>query len=83
MNERNTSKYELIRGNKVVYVGITDDPDTREAQHRLDKDFDKMRIVGVKSTRSGAEQWETDRIHTYMRNHGGNTPEYNKNSSGK
>jgi predicted GIY-YIG superfamily endonuclease len=83
MAERNTSKYELTRGNKVVYVGITEDPAGREAQHRQDKDFDKMRIVGAKSTRSGAEQWETERIHTYMKNHGGNTPEYNKNTSGK
>lgn len=83
MAERNTSKYELTRGNKVVYVGITDNPTEREAQHRQDKDFDKMRIIGSKSTRSGAEQWETDRIQTYMKNHGGETPEYNKNSTGK
>lgn len=83
MSERKTNKYELTRGNKVVYVGITDDPARREAQHRQDKDFDKMRIVGAKSTREGAEKWETDRIHTYMKNHGGETPEYNNNTSGK
>ena len=83
MAQRNTNKYELTRGNKVVYVGITEDPVAREAQHRADKNFDKMRIVGAKSTRAGAEQWETERIHTYMKNHGGETPEYNKNTSGK
>lgn len=83
MSDRNTNKYELTRGNKVVYVGITDDPAAREAQHRLDKNFDKMRIIGAKSTRSSAEEWETKRIHTYMKHHGGDTPEYNKNSSGK
>lgn len=83
MAERKTCKYELTRGNKVVYVGITEDPAGREAQHRQDKDFDRMRIIGAKSTRSGAEQWETERIHTYMKNHGGKTPKYNKNSSGK
>lgn len=26
MKKRDTYKYELIKGNKVVYVGITDDP---------------------------------------------------------
>lgn len=83
MAERKTSKYELTRKNKVVYVGITDNPIEREAQHRQDKNFDKMRIVGAKSTRSGAEKWETKRIQTYMKNHGNNTPEYNKNTTGK
>lgn len=83
MSERNTNKYELTRGNKVVYVGITEDPAGREEQHRQDKDFDKMRIMGAKPTRSSAEQWETEQIHTYMKNHGGDAPEYNKNSSDK
>lgn len=42
-----------------------------------------MRIMGAKPTRSGAEQWGTEQIHTYMKNHGGDAPEYNKNTSGK
>ena len=83
MAVRNTNKYELTRGNRVVYVGITNDPIRREAEHRCDMDFDRMRIVGAKSTRNGAEQWETDRIQTYMQNHGGRTPLYNKNTTGK
>ena len=69
--------------NSNYYPGITDGPVGREVQHRQDKDFDKMRIVGVKSTRSSAELWESKRIHTYMKNNRGNTPEYNKNTSGK
>jgi len=55
---------------------ITDDHAGREAQHRQDKDFDKMRIIGAKPTRSGAEQWETERIHTYMKNHRGKPTHY-------
>ena len=39
MANRNTYKYELTRGNRVVYVGITNDPSRREAEHRQDKDF--------------------------------------------
>lgn len=80
---RDTNKYVLKDGNKVVYVGITDNPERREAEHRQDKNFDKMELVGRKSTRDGAEQWEADRIETYMKNHGGDTPKYNKNTSGK
>lgn len=42
-----------------------------------------MRIVGKISTPDGASQWETDRIKTYMANHKGQTPLYNKNEHGK
>lgn len=83
MAKRDTYKYELTKGNRVVYVGITDAPERREAEHHQDKDFDKMRIVGNVSTLDGASQWETDRIKTYMANHNGQTPLYNKNEHGK
>ena len=83
MAKRNTYKYELVKGNKVVYVGITNNPDRREAEHRKDKDFTNMRIVGRPSTPNGASQWEADRIQTYMRHHGGDTPIYNQNEHGK
>ena len=81
--ERNTKKYELKQGNKVVYVGISDNPKQREAQHRQDKNFDKMKIIGRVSTRKGAEQWETERLDTYRRNHGGELPKYNDTLTGK
>ncbi len=83
MSKRDTYKYELKQGNKVVYVGITNDPARREMEHRQDKNFDKMRIVGSASTLDGASQWETNRIQTYMKNHNGDTPLYNQNTSGK
>lgn len=57
MAKRDTYKYELTKGNRVVYVGITNDPHRREAEHRQDKDIDKMRIVGNASTLDGASQW--------------------------
>lgn len=79
----NTYKYELTKGNKVVYVGITNNPGRREAEHRQNKNFDKMKIVGNVSTLDGASQWETNRIQTYMNNHKGQTPLYNQNEHGK
>ena len=83
MKKRDTYKYELAKGNKIVYIGITNDPERRETEHRKDKDFDKMRIIGNVSTLDGASKWETDRIQTYMNNHNGNTPRYNQNEHGK
>ena len=82
MAKRNTYKYELKRGNEVVYAGITNNPARREAEHRQDKDFNKMTIVGKPCSRLRAEQWEVDRIETYMRNHRGKTPKYNKTTTG-
>ena len=79
---RDTSKYVLTKGNKIVYVGITNDPVRREAEHHQDKDFDAMKIIGRKSSRESAEQWETDRIETDMDNHKGETPKYNKTTTG-
>lgn len=83
MEKRNTYKYELTKGNKVVYVGTTNDPERREMEHHQDKNFDKMRIIGNVSTPDGASQWETNRIQTYMDNHDGDTPLYNQNETGK
>lgn len=58
MSKRNTYKYELTKGNKVVYVGITNNPERREAEHRQNKNFDKMKIVGNVSTLDGASLYE-------------------------
>lgn len=67
MSKRDTYKYELMQGNKVVYVGITNDPARREMEHRQDKNFDKMRIVGSASTLDSASQWDT-KLRITMRN---------------
>ena len=81
--KRDTHKYELKQGQKVEYVGITNDIDRRKTEHLKDKDFDTMKIIGRASTRKGAEEWETDRLKTYMKSHDGKLPKYNKNVTGK
>ena len=82
--KRDTNKYECYQGNKLVYVGITNDMARREAEHRADgMSFSSMRKVGNITTPEGASSWETSRIQTYQRNHGGETPKYNKNNTGK
>lgn len=82
--KRNINKYECYQGNKLVYVGITNDMARRKAEHRADgMDFSSMRKVGRATTQEAASNWETARIQTYQQNHGGNTPTYNKNNTGK
>ena len=84
MAKKDTSKYELYDGHKMVYAGTTTDPKRREAEHRASgKDFTKMTIIGRPSTKEGASKWEAERIATYKRNHNGERPKYNRNDSGK
>jgi len=83
MSKRDTYKYELKDGNKVLYVGITNDPERREQEHRQNKEFGHMNVIGNRTTRNAAENWEENRIGTYMNNHGGKTPPLNKNETGK
>lgn len=84
MAKKDTYKYELHDGHRTVYVGTTNDPERREAEHRADgKEFTKMAIIGGPSTSEGAGKWEEERIDTYKRNHGGDRPKYNQNDSGK
>ena len=83
MSERDTYKYELKERNKLLYVGITDNPKRREAEHRCTKDFSNMKVVGRAVTRESAEKWETERINQYRRNHKGQFPPLNKTCNGK
>lgn len=83
MDKRDTYKYILKDGNKILYVGITDDPQRRESEHQRAKDFQKMEVVGRAVTRESAEKWETERIDQYRRNHNGQVPPLNKTKNGK
>jgi predicted GIY-YIG superfamily endonuclease len=83
MDKRDTNKYILKNGNKIMYVGITDDPSRREYEHRRDKEFQKMMVVGRKVSRKSAEDWETKRIKQYQQNHNGEVPPLNKTQNGK
>ncbi len=83
MSKRDTYKYELKDGNKVLYVGITNDPERRAQEHQQNKEFGHMKIISNRTTIEAAENWEEGRIGTYMGNHGGKTPPLNKNESGK
>ena len=80
--KKDTVTYELKDGNKVVYVGTTNDPERREKEHRAGgKKFGRMNVTSRKMTEDGAKKKEAERLATYRRNQGEN-PKYNKDSDG-
>ena len=80
--QRDTVTYELKDGNRVVYVGTTNDPERREAEHKNNgKEFTNMTITSVKMSDDSAKKRESERLATYRRNQGKN-PKYNKDSDG-
>ena len=81
--ERDTVTYDLKRGRKVVYRGVTSDPDARERNHRAEgKDFDQLKVTSRRMTREGAEKKEAESLETYRREHGGRNPLYNMTLDG-
>ena len=61
MDERDTFKYHLKRGNKILRSGITNDLDRREKEHQQEYRPDvHITKVGIASTRKGAEEWEKE-----------------------
>jgi len=58
MAQRNTYKYHLKRGQKVVYRGITSDLARREVEHRQNYPGTHIQQVGRKTSRDAALKWE-------------------------
>ena len=76
--KQDTVTYELKDGNKVVYVGTTNDPERREQEHKDEgKRFGHMNVTSRRMTEDGATKKEADRLATYRKNQGKN-PKYNK-----
>lgn len=82
-SKRDQVRYELVKGREVVYRGITNDPERREAEHRAQgKQFDKLRPVGSRVTEETARRWEAESLQAYRKNHGGKNPKYNQTQDG-
>lgn len=84
MATRDTYKYRLKDGNRIVYIGTTNDLERREREHRTEgMDFTKIEKVGNITTGDAAGAWEAEAIKRYKQQHGNERPKYNKNDSGK
>ncbi len=59
MGKRDTYRYRLLKGGKIVHSGITGEPPRREREHRRDGlQFDTLQVVGPAVTRKTALEWE-------------------------
>ena len=61
MSNRDTYKYHLKVGNKIVYAGITKNPKRREIAHQNDGQHANTHLVkiGNVTTREAAREWES------------------------
>jgi len=63
----------------VKYIGITNDLERREEQHRKDgKRFSHLQKIGSAVNKETAEKWEEQKLKEYRWNHKGKNPSYNK-----
>ena len=61
MDERDTFKYHLKRGNKILRSGITNDLDRREKEHQQEHGQGvHITKVGRATTRDAAKEWEKE-----------------------
>ena len=75
--KRDTTRYTLRTGPKIVYIGQTNAPERRETEHSGDKKFDRMQKEGPKVSKETALDWEREALERYRRGHSGNNPKYN------
>ena len=60
MAKRDTYKYHLKQGNKVVHRGITNNLDRREGEHQQNYPGSSIQKIGRRTTRAAALQWERE-----------------------
>lgn len=82
MEKKDTYVYKLVRKAEIVYIGITNDLERREQEHREDKQFDEMHVIKGPYTREDAEKVESIqlRLFSFIHSH---LPEYNQTCNGK
>ena len=57
---RDTYKYHLKVGNKIVYLGITNDLQKRAKEHKSRYPDSHIEQVGRRTTRLAARKWESN-----------------------
>lgn len=57
---RDTYKYYLKQGNRIVHIGVAIDWKRREKLHHQEFPASKLKLIGNRSTREGALRWERE-----------------------
>ena len=68
---------------RINYVGTTNNPARRAAEHQASGKPGGMKVETPKLAPKAAGNWETNRLKTYRNNHGGQNPSYNQTRDGK
>lgn len=58
MDEKNTYKYHLKMGRRVLFRGITDDIIRCEAEYQQDYPGSRVQQIGRRTTRAAALKWD-------------------------
>lgn len=78
-----TITYALYDKKKKVYIGTTNDPEERAAQHKNQgKRFTRMEKTSRRMTEDGAMKKEAERLKSYRQGHSGRNLRHNKSSDG-
>jgi hypothetical protein len=79
MKKKDCYVYELKDSNKVVYYGISNDPDRRVIEHEnSDKRFTHINILKGPMYKENADIEETTLIFFYQESHEGKPPRHNE-----
>ena len=70
------------RRGKVVYVGITNNPERRVIEHRRSGKNGRMKIETVGMPRGLARRWEAGKLALHRQQNKNRNPRYNKTRSG-
>ena len=70
------------RNGRVRYVGVTNSPSRRAAEHKQASKTGRMKVETRRLTRASAQSWERQKLAAHRRNHGGKNPPLNKTRSG-
>ncbi len=60
MAEKDTYKYHMRDGNRVVHRGVTNDLERRESEHRATWPTANIKQVGRITTKKAALKWERE-----------------------
>lgn len=75
--------YSLWNKGKKVYIGQSEDPEQRAAEHADDgKKFDRVQVTSRPMKPENAEKREAEQLQTFRTGHKGKNPKYNKTDDG-
>ena len=83
MMKKKKVTYKLVDKGKTKYIGTTNNPKRRNAEHsKSGKKYDYLQVTSSRVSKSEAEKRETRNIRSYKKATG-KRPKYNKTSDGK